>query len=576
MTSSARAKESPASAAEPWLRVGARFLDKYEIYEQIGHGAQARVYRGKHVFSGREIAIKVIHSAYGLTHEMLVRGRSEAHALGKLDHPSIVVMHDAGVTDEGLFYIVMELLRGRSLRAALTAHGRLGVEEVLRLAIQAGEALQAAHEGGLIHRDLKPDNIYLTRGNRLKVLDFGIAKMLNEIGFTTREDIVVGSLLYMSPEQIQGDPITPRSDMFALGLMMFEALLGKHPSLLVFECDLSARNEPPRRATLADIPAIQVNRMPPLLSDLDPKIPIHVARVVQRALAKLAGDRFSTMREFVARMRICLETCCGEPSLQQRRVGDRDLSLQASEGSEAPPASQRATAQWALVREGATSQSLPAAPMIAQAPVELVEVAEASIAVHAAPDDHLSASRRERLAATRATARASVRNAIIGGCLFGAALGTVGAVSYFGAPSQAASQARGKLNAVAGVSVTQSSALAAFSPATSLAKTEGAGALEPQPDPTAPAVGVTAGTPVVSSPALLGLSAPAVRSTALNPPTTRSRPRATVSARSIDKPLDRTPEDRARLASNGSKDSISGADEPGAKLGTGLKAIYGN
>src|SRR6185369_10691722 len=119
------------------------------------------------------------------------RGKSEARALGKLDHSNVVVMHDAGVTDDGLFYIVMELLRGRSLRSALAAHGCFGVEEVLPLAISVAGALQVAHEAGLIHRDLTPDNIYLTRDNRVKVLDFGIAKVLNEIGFTTHKDIVM-------------------------------------------------------------------------------------------------------------------------------------------------------------------------------------------------------------------------------------------------------------------------------------------------------------------------------------------------------------------------------------------------
>jgi eukaryotic-like serine/threonine-protein kinase len=100
--------------AEPGpLRIGDTFLDKYQICERIGHGGQAWVYRGQHIFTAREVAIKIVHSPYGMTRETLVRGKSEARALGKLDHPNIVVMHDAGVTDEGSFYIVMELLRGR-------------------------------------------------------------------------------------------------------------------------------------------------------------------------------------------------------------------------------------------------------------------------------------------------------------------------------------------------------------------------------------------------------------------------------------------------------------------------------
>src|SRR6187551_2341528 len=138
------------------LHVAQRFLDKYQIKEQIGRGGQAWVYHGQHIFTGREVAIKIVHSPRGMTREMLERGKAEARALGRLDHPNIVVMHDAGVTDDGLFYIVMELLRGRSLRSALAAHGRFSVDEVLDLSISIAEALQAAHEIELVHRDLTP------------------------------------------------------------------------------------------------------------------------------------------------------------------------------------------------------------------------------------------------------------------------------------------------------------------------------------------------------------------------------------------------------------------------------------
>ena len=107
------------------LPVGSQFLDKYEIVEQLGQGGQAWVYRGKHVYTGRGVAIKVIHAPFGISREMLARGQTEARALGKLDHPNIVIMHDAGVTQGGLFYLIMELLRGQSLRAAFAAHGGL-------------------------------------------------------------------------------------------------------------------------------------------------------------------------------------------------------------------------------------------------------------------------------------------------------------------------------------------------------------------------------------------------------------------------------------------------------------------
>ncbi len=479
------------------LQVGARFLDKYEIVGQVGRGGQAWVYVGTHIFTGREVAIKVIHSPYGVTQEMMVRGKSEARALGKLDHPNIVVMHDAGVTDDGLFYIVMELLRGRTFRAVLAAHGRLELEEVLRLAIQAGEAVHAAHQVQMIHRDLKPDNIYLTRDNRLKVLDFGIAKMLDEIGFTTRKDVVAGTLLYMSPEQAQGLPLTAKSDICALGLMMFEALIGKHPTLLVFERDLAERNEPYRRATLADIPPIQVNRMPPMLSELDPNIPLYVAQVVQRAIAKVAKQRFGTMADFVAAMRLCLETYLRETPSSHRRPSVRDLSLPGPKAEEVLPAPQpqpppvqpadsRASEAAAIHSQrtvdmkpprpteaeggqvgqpllGAvtapagtrlSSQSPPAAQELAQdSPVSsqpsLVTrkarpshsmtrpQSAAAWALKPATPPPVSISQRdiEGPPARRGAPYRAVRNTIAAGALFGAAIGAVAAQAYFGTPS---------------------------------------------------------------------------------------------------------------------------------------------
>ena len=476
-------ESAPPYAEQGPLRVGTRFLDKYEIRREIGHGGQASIYLGQHIFTAREVAIKIIHSPQGVTREMLARGKSEARALGKLDHPNIVVMHDAGITDEGLFYIVMELLRGQTLRAVLTTHGRLGVEELLRLAIQAGEAVQAAHDVEMIHRDLKPDNLFITKGNRLKVLDFGIAKMLNEIGFTTRKDMVIGSLLYMSPEQVLGLPITGQSDVCALGLIMYQALIGKHPSVLVFERELSARNEPPRPATLADIPYIQLNRMPPLLSHLDPSIPRYVAEVVQRAIAKDTKERFGSMRELVSALRACLAAVCAKPAARPRPAVERDLSERVVELE--TPGSQRATPRRGIVWDGSSAFDTSAATVVLPAEVAAVgsdperagsepgrvgsdaerEPADGADGAHSLtleskatqatakwPRVRAESQLRTRSAprsVPRATRRRSwlnfaiapLRCAILSGCVFGAALGALGGLRYFGLPRQATAQA---------------------------------------------------------------------------------------------------------------------------------------
>jgi serine/threonine protein kinase len=463
------------------LRVGARFLDKYKIREQIGRGGQAWVYHGEHIFTGREVAIKVVHSPRGMTQEMFERGKSEARALGKLDHSNIVVMHDAGVTEDGLFYIVMELLRGRSLRAALSAHGRFAIEEVLSLAIAVAEAVHAAHEIGLIHRDLTPDNVFLTRNNRVKVLDFGIAKMLNEIGFSTNKDIVMGSILYMSPEQVQGLSLTPRSDMCALGLLMFEMLLGKHPSLLLFERQLQERNEPHRRPVMADIPPIQAHHVPPLLSELDPDIPQDLAQVVSRAIAKNPDERFATLREFVSALRACQEAYTGEGPITLRRGVSRDLSQRGEGESDEPPSSQRVTPRRGLIWDGAVS--------LTPVPPEDLEITSSiSGSVGAREGDFVT-----QRSARRRRSVAWLRIGVLSVCFCATALASFSAIRHLDAWRRSASQAPAALDSSTDRATTASPMLASLSP--TLPATVPEGAVEQAPKEAPPLFTSEATTP---------------------------------------------------------------------------------
>ena len=554
------ADDAPSDQAGP-LRIGARFLDKYEIKKQIGRGGQAWVYLGQHIFTAREVAIKVVHSSRGMTREMLERGKAEARALGKLDHPNIVVMHDAGVTDDGLFYIVMELLRGRSLRSALAAHRRFAVDEVLQLAMQAAEAVQVAHEIGLIHRDLTPDNIYLTRDNRVKVLDFGIAKVLNEIGFTTHKDIVMGSILYMSPEQVQGLPLSPRSDICALGLMMFEMLIGKHPILLVFERDLQERSEPLRRAMLAEIPPIQMNRMPPMLSELDSSIPMHLAQVVHRAIAKNAEARFSTMRDFVSALRVCRETLGSEAPIALERTGQRDLSLRVAGESDEPPASQRATPRRGLTWDGAGALT----PVPSRD--DLLAVTAAIRAV-AASEEASSRSAPARTVAARRSP-AWVRNAIIASCLFGAALATLGALKHFEGQNPVAPEAPQLGTLVIGPTSTTNAVVASLSPALPIVTPEAEHGLPLQPERERPTS--TASREGSSHPS----PAPALRHAAPTSRPNRTATTATVSVNAGDKiadvslPLEIGPGSKRHQA------QASSAEEPRKRLNGG-RLIYGD
>jgi serine/threonine protein kinase len=305
---------------------GSKLL-KYEIEAELGRGGHAWVYRALDPFLGRRVAIKVLHRAGGVSDELLRRGQLEAQLLVRLRHPNIVEVIDAGVSDQGQLYIVMELLRGRPLRAVLRHHGRLRVDEALPLFRQVAEGVELAHRERAVHRDLKPENIFVGPENRPKVLDFGIAKVAGAVGITTQKDLVHGTMLYMSPEQLQGVGATARSDVYALGTAIYEALLGRHPCIL---------HGP--MPSVAELARIQTFVQAPPIDQLDPTIPRHVARLVTRAIAKHPDDRFQSMTELAdalaeAERRFFFET--GSQSLGPLR----DLSAGPASASSGAPAS---------------------------------------------------------------------------------------------------------------------------------------------------------------------------------------------------------------------------------------------
>lgn len=276
------------------LRVGDKFL-KYEIRGLVGKGGHAWVYHGHDPFLEQTVAIKVLHRPGGVTEDMRRRGQAEARLLYRLKHPHIVEVVDAGITEQGLLYIVMPLLEGRTLRDIVRARNKIPIAEALPLFLQMTDGVAAAHGAGVIHRDLKPENVFVLYDNTPKILDFGIAKVVDSAGFTTEKDVLHGTLLYMSPEQLDGYRATARSDVYALGLMLYEVLLGTHPCLL--------RNPSPTVRELALIHKVSV---PPWLNELDPAIPTYIARVVDRAITKLPEQRFESMAAFGAAIRDCL------------------------------------------------------------------------------------------------------------------------------------------------------------------------------------------------------------------------------------------------------------------------------
>jgi serine/threonine-protein kinase len=299
------------------LKPGDLFQSKWEILRLLGRGGYAWVYHARHRFIDRHVAIKIIFKPGGVSQDVFRRGLAEAQIQHKLDHTNIVKVDDAGTSDDGGFlYIIMELLRGWSWRSMLAEFKRLRVEEALRLAASVADAMQVAHNGGIIHRDLKPENVFVVGDNQPKVLDFGIAK-INQAAWVTEKDMVLGTMIYMSPEQVQAMPLTPKSDIYALGIMMYEALAGQHPVYMLLKTP---------QANLYELSRIVVTQTPPSLHEIDPRIPPYVADLVYPALAKPPNERFASMKAFAHAIRACLRRYETEALERGISLRTRDLS----------------------------------------------------------------------------------------------------------------------------------------------------------------------------------------------------------------------------------------------------------
>lgn len=310
---------TPVSQDGP-LRIGETFLGKYEIRKLIGRGGYARVYHAINHFLGSHVAIKVIWRDGGVDNEVLRRGQAEAQILNQLLHENVVRVIDAGKEGE-LLYIIMELLDGRSLRHVLLEYRRLAVEELLALAALVAEGVHAAHRIGVIHRDLKPENVYVLPSNGIKVLDFGIAKITGAASWTTQKGMAHGTPFYMSPEHMQAMPVGSTNDMYSLGIIMYEALIGHHP----IRAQLSPSPNP------LEVAHVVMHNELPMLDAIDPRIPPAVAALVARAINRNPKARFSSMKEFASAILDCRATWLAFAHAHGVPIMDRDLSQPSSE-----------------------------------------------------------------------------------------------------------------------------------------------------------------------------------------------------------------------------------------------------
>jgi class 3 adenylate cyclase/tRNA A-37 threonylcarbamoyl transferase component Bud32 len=202
--------------------------DRYRLIKQIGSGGMAEVYLAYDETLEREVAFKVLDRKHAQNREAIERFRREARNAASLHHPDIVSIHDRGETEDGTYYIVMEYMEGGTLEDLIHQEGPLSPQRATEIAIEVAHALRAAHEKGVIHRDIKPQNILLSKAGEAKVADFGIARAATATTMT-QVGSVMGTVHYMSPEQALGEPATPKSDLYSLGVVLYEMLTGELP-----------------------------------------------------------------------------------------------------------------------------------------------------------------------------------------------------------------------------------------------------------------------------------------------------------------------------------------------------------
>jgi serine/threonine protein kinase len=268
-------------------------LGPYEILSLLGAGGMGEVYRGRDPRLGRDIAIKVLPAAFTTDPDRLRRFEQEARAVGVLNHPNILAVHDIGTTAESAPYIVSELLEGETLRQRL-ASGALPVRKTIDCGLQIARGLAAAHAKGIVHRDLKPENLFLTRDGRVKILDFGLAKLTEldvaaydrtsvpTIRVATDPGLVMGTVAYMSPEQVRALLTDHRSDLFSFGAILYEMLSGRR----AFQ-----RETAPETMT-----AILRDDLPELAATT-PNISPGLEQIVRHCLEKNPEERFQSARD---------------------------------------------------------------------------------------------------------------------------------------------------------------------------------------------------------------------------------------------------------------------------------------
>ncbi|MBV8856163.1 MAG: tetratricopeptide repeat protein [Acidobacteria bacterium] len=302
-------------------------ISRYRILGQVGEGGMGVVYVAEDTVLGRRVAVKIPHAGRDESHYR-ARFLREARAVSKLRHENIAAVHDYGETEEGQPFIVMELVSGQTLGEMLAGPG-ISVARAVEVTCEVARALSEAHRLGVVHRDVKPSNVVIDDAGTVKVLDFGLAKQLHEeaaggnggteaqtlLTARTRSDVVIGTPLYLSPEQARGAKVDGRSDLFALGALLYECLTGR-PAF--------------SGANVIEIGAQVLHFDPPPPSKLNPRVPSELDRLTLKALAKKPEDRFQTADEFAAELTRVRSRLPASDTVPTRRLAGADYGHRSS------------------------------------------------------------------------------------------------------------------------------------------------------------------------------------------------------------------------------------------------------
>ena len=281
--------------------------ERYELEELVGTGGMSSVYRAHDRLLERDVALKVLHAQFVADIDYVERFRREARSVAQLSHPNIVTVIDRGEQD-GRQFIVFEYINGENLKALVEREGPLPEQDAVRLALQIARALGFAHEHGLVHRDVKPQNVLLNGDGQAKVTDFGIARSLDVKGGLTQTGTVMGTSDYIAPEQARGSRVDAQSDIYSLGAVLYELLTGEVP----FPGD-----------NFVAVAMRHINEPPPSVRERRPDVSPRLDALIRRAMAKEPRDRFGSMDELCAELSACLSAETADSGAQTMVVRRR-------------------------------------------------------------------------------------------------------------------------------------------------------------------------------------------------------------------------------------------------------------